>query len=113
MDEYETTYENICKISELGLVMFPGHWNITQGITLCKHVRGEINVIKDANNSVQMIELMNKSDICRGDMQNPCNSFNSLTEKLITVSELKQRQINHCFNTGYINLALIIFDISC
>ena len=70
MEEYETSYEHICK-HELGLVMFPGHWNITQAITLCKNVKGEINVIKDANNSAQIRELLLKSDICRG-IPSPC-----------------------------------------
>ena len=63
MEEYEASYEEICK-HDLGLVMFPGYWNITQAITLCKNVRGEINVINDANNNAQVIELANKSDIC-------------------------------------------------
>ena len=73
MEKYETTYENICKPSALGLVLFPGYWNITQGITLCKQVRGKMNVIKDANNSAQMIELVKNSDICKGDIRNECN----------------------------------------
>ena len=63
MEAYEASYEEICK-HDLGLVMFPGYWNITQAITLCKNVRGEINVINDANNNAQVIELANKSDIC-------------------------------------------------
>ena len=65
MEEYETDYENICKPLALGLVMFPGHWNITQATNLCKNVRGEINVIRDAKNNEEMRSLMNKSDICR------------------------------------------------
>ena len=72
MEEYEASYDQICN-SALGLVMFPGHWNITQAITLCKNFRGEMNVIKDANNTAQMRELVNKSDICR---DNQSNSFN-------------------------------------
>ena len=64
MAEYETSYDKICK-QDLGLVMFPGHWNITQAITLCKNVRGEINVIKDAKNNKQVKELAEKSDICK------------------------------------------------
>ena len=85
MEEYETSYGHICK-RELGLVMFPGHWNITQAITLCKNVRGEINVIKDANNNAQVLELADKSNICRGNTFN----FNSVTAKLFTIFELKQ-----------------------
>ena len=65
MEEYETDYETICKPLALGLVMFPGHWNITQATNLCKNVRGEINVIRDAKNNEEMLSLMNKSDICR------------------------------------------------
>ena len=72
MEEYETDYENICKPLALGLVMFPGHWNITQAITICKNVKGEMNVIKDADNNAQMKEMVEKSDICRN---NPCNTF--------------------------------------
>ena len=71
MEEYETSYDSVCKPSALGLVMFPGHWNITQAITLCQNVRGEMNVIKDANNNIEIIELAKKSDICNeGEMNN-------------------------------------------
>ena len=81
MAEYEASYDQICK-DDLGLVMFPGHWNITQAITLCKNIRGEINVIKDANNNAQVIELANKSDIC-----GEGNTFNQYrqTERFIQV----------------------------
>lgn len=64
MAEYEASYDEICN-NDLGLVMFPGHWNITQATTLCKNVKGEINVIKNANNTAQMKELVDKSDVCR------------------------------------------------
>ena len=78
MEEYDASYDQICK-HELGLVMFPGHWNITQGITLCKNVRGEINVIKDANNNEQLRGLGDKSNICKGGQGNTFN-FNSQTK---------------------------------
>ena len=64
MEEYETSYENICKPSALGLIMFPGYWNITQAITLCQNVRGEMNVIKDKKNNMEIVELAKKSQIC-------------------------------------------------
>ena len=68
MTEYEASYDQICK-QNLGLVMFPGHWNITQAITLCKNVRGEINVIKNAKNNAQVKELADKSNICGSQWQ--------------------------------------------
>ena len=71
MAEYEASYDQICK-HDLGLVMFPGHWNITQAITLCKNVKGEINVIKDANNNAQIREFLLKNDICKGIIPSPC-----------------------------------------
>ena len=63
MVEYEASYDQICN-QELGLVMIPGHWNITQAITLCKTVRGEINVIKDPKNNEKVRELGNNSTFC-------------------------------------------------
>ena len=68
MEEYEASYDQICNPA-LGLVMFPGYWNITQAITLCKNVRGEINVIKNAKNNAQVKELADKSDICGSQWQ--------------------------------------------
>ena len=80
MAEYKASYDQICK-HELGLVMFPGHWNIKQATTLCKTVRGEINVIKDANNNQQVRELGDKSNICKGGQgQGNTFNFNSLTK---------------------------------
>ena len=72
MEEYEASYNQICN-QEQSLVMIPGNWNITQTITLCKNVRGEINVIKDPKNNEKVRELGNKSIVCR---RNGGNSFN-------------------------------------
>ena len=63
MAEYEASYDQICK-HDLGLVMFPGYWNITQAITLCKTFKGEMNVIKDADNNAKIKDFVERSDIC-------------------------------------------------
>ena len=72
MEEYEASYDQICK-QEQGLVMIPGYWNITQAIALCKNVRGEINVIKDAKSNEKVRELGNKSNICKAEGGNTFN----------------------------------------
>ena len=69
MEEYEANYDQICN-QEQSLVMIPGNWNITQTNTLCKNVRGEINVIKDLKNNEKVRELGNKSNICSGNRGN-------------------------------------------
>ena len=84
MEEYETDYENICKPLALGLVMFPGHWNISEATNLCKNVRGEINVIRDANNNEEVRALMKKSDICKNSGNN--KSFQIHFDSVIQLS---------------------------
>ena len=64
MEEYETEYKDICKPSALGLVLIPGEWNVTIAKNLCKNFRGNMNVITDAKNNEDMINLMKKSELC-------------------------------------------------
>ena len=66
MEQYETEYKEICKPSALGLVLIPGGWNITIAKKLCKNFRGNMNVITDAKNNEDVIDLMKKSELCSG-----------------------------------------------
>ena len=64
MRSYETSYDQICKSQALGPVIFPGLWNFTTSLTLCKNVRGNLLQIQDQSQQDKALELMNSSKLC-------------------------------------------------
>ena len=64
MKPYETTYESICKSQALGPVIFPGLWNFTTSLTLCKNVRGNLLQIRNESQQEKALKLMNSSQLC-------------------------------------------------
>ena len=65
MNEYETEYSKICIPSALGMVLIPGTWNITQSKKLCLSIRGDMNVISNAENSQEMEKILGTSTTCQ------------------------------------------------
>ena len=73
MRTYETSYDKICKSQALGPVIFPGLWNFTTALTLCKNVRGNLLQIQNQSQQDKALELMNSSSFC----SNPPSKFMS------------------------------------
>ena len=64
MDTYNIEYEKICKPLELGLLLIPGSWSIYDARQMCKHLRGNMNVVLNEKDNDKITELMEKSEIC-------------------------------------------------
>ena len=60
MDSYTLEYSEICKPLSLGLQIIPGAWNFTVGRTLCKNMRGYMNVITTAENQAKVFAMKNE-----------------------------------------------------
>ena len=71
MLEYEAEYTEICNPPILGLVLIPGHWNISYAQTLCKSIGGDMNVIKDEANH-ELVGQLALHDSCK---QRPDQDF--------------------------------------
>ena len=64
MEPYESTYDQICKSQDLGLVIFPGFLNFTAATTLCKNVNGKLFKSESQSQIDYALNLMSNSKIC-------------------------------------------------
>ena len=65
MEEYDVELESMCQTKSNGeLLVIPGAWSTESTEEICQQLGGEMNIVKDDEESVQVSAMMNVTDSC-------------------------------------------------